>query len=260
MSSSSTTAPGAGPATGSSSSGSSSGSSSSRAATSAASTLPSSAASQSRISFRYFFPLILFVALFAVWGALSSNKKVAEFHKMKDASRPVVGDLVGITAAASITGAVGNGTAVRTKPAKAGRAGGGVGGRSSERGGGKSSSSSSGGKSTSGATISTSDSSALTSAKDAATASSKKGSNEEKEEKCCEKQKITNALAGKASDEEIKKYEAQLAQSADGLRAAREAVKKGGPKADEAAKLITAFVDGKISKNKFDASVKKLEL
>lgn len=83
---------------------------------------------------------------------------------------------------------------------------------------------------------------------------------EEEEEPCCEGQKIKHAMAASASEKELKKYSVLLSEWAKELRVARELATKGGTKGNSAQKLVTSFVDGNISKNNFEASLKKLEL
>ena len=77
---------------------------------------------------------------------------------------------------------------------------------------------------------------------------------------CCEKETIQNYQGAKASNKDLDAYAELLSKWASTLHDAREAVKKGGTKADTAKALLDSFIDGKISKNKYDDSIKKLEL
>ena len=77
---------------------------------------------------------------------------------------------------------------------------------------------------------------------------------------CCEQETIQNFQGAKASNKDLTEYSELLSKWASTLHKAREAVKKGGTKADTVKALLDSFIDGKISKNKYDDSIKKLEL
>ena len=77
---------------------------------------------------------------------------------------------------------------------------------------------------------------------------------------CCEQETMQNFKGAKASNKDLTAYSELLTKWASTLHSAREAVKKGGTRADTAKALLDSFIDGKMSKNKYDDSIKKLEL